>query len=116
MKSDSQGRPSAGAWNWRFTWSSGQGEALSLIVCAPARPDNSLRAKLARQPRHGAAGDLEAFPAHLPLDRAHAVDGEVLGEDAGDLGLRSLAEPKGGTLSRLFLSNGQARSRGVASA
>lgn len=30
------------------------------------------------------------FPAHLPPHLAHAIDGEVLGEDAGDLRLQLL--------------------------
>ncbi|MET3528549.1 hypothetical protein ABID41_003691 [Phenylobacterium koreense] len=38
MKSDSHSRFGAGAWNWRFTWSSGQGAALSLIVVRTGLP------------------------------------------------------------------------------
>lgn len=48
VKSDSHSRSGARAWNWRFTWSSGKGGAMSLIVvrtglpritpCSPSSP------------------------------------------------------------------------------
>ncbi|GAB4073435.1 hypothetical protein GCM10028812_53800 [Ancylobacter sonchi] len=87
MKSNSYRRSGAGAWNWRLTWSSGQSEAWSLIVVRTGGPYHSLQAKLALPRRRRVAGDLEAFPAHMPPELAHTIDGEVLGEDPGDLGL-----------------------------
>jgi hypothetical protein len=53
-------------------------------------PDHPLQAKFAHQPLHGPAGRLETLSPHLPPDLAHAVDGEVLGEDPGDLWLEGL--------------------------
>ena len=50
--------------------------------------DDALKADRPHQARHGAAGDLEALPPQLPPDLAHAIDLEVLGEDAADLGLQ----------------------------
>ena len=50
--------------------------------------DHPLEAHLAHQPLHGATRDSEPFPQQLTPDLAHAVDGEVVREDAGDLGLQ----------------------------
>jgi hypothetical protein len=50
--------------------------------------DDALQARAAHQARHGAARHVEAFAHHLPPDLPHAVNLEVLGEDAGCLGLQ----------------------------
>ena len=55
--------------------------------------DSALEAHLPHQPLHGAACDGEPFPPQLPPDLAHAVDGEVLRKDAGDLGLQLQVAP-----------------------
>ena len=47
-----------------------------------------LEAHLTHQPFHGAACHREPFPPQLTPDLARPVDGEVLREDAGDLGLQ----------------------------
>ena len=48
-----------------------------------------LQAHLPHQPLNSAASDIEAFPLQLPPHLAHAVDTEVLFEDASDLDLKS---------------------------
>ena len=48
------------------------------------------------QPRHRAAGDVEAFAPQLPPDLARAVDPEVLREDAPDLNLQCVVPPRPG--------------------
>jgi hypothetical protein len=53
-------------------------------------PGSALKAKLAHPPRDSASSHLETLPPHLPPDLAHAIDGEVLGENTGDLGREGL--------------------------
>jgi len=48
-----------------------------------------LQTHVPHQSRHCATGDIEAFVLGLPPDLAHAVDGEILIEDASDLDLQS---------------------------
>ena len=55
-----------------------------------------LQAHVPHQPRHRAAGDLDALPPELPPDLAHAVDAEVLIEDAPDLDLQRGIPPGAG--------------------
>ena len=79
----------AGAWNCRLTWSSGHGAALSLIVVRTGLPRiDALQAHGSHQPRHRAAGNLDALALQLPPDLAHAIDPEVLLEHAPNLGLQ----------------------------
>jgi hypothetical protein len=47
----------------------------------------ALQAQLTHQPLHGAAGHGDPFTVQLPPDLAGAIDTEVLGMHAGDLGL-----------------------------
>src|SRR3546814_17921309 len=49
--------------------------------------DHACQAHLAHQPFHRTAGDLKAFPHHLPPNHPHTEHREVLGEYADDLGL-----------------------------
>ena len=51
--------------------------------------DDTPQAHLTHQPLHRAAGDGEALPLQLSPDLSRAVDGEVLGEHPGDLGLQT---------------------------
>jgi len=48
-------------------------------------PDRPFKTHLTHQPGDGAAGDVEALPPQLPPDLAHAIDPEVLLEDAPNL-------------------------------
>src|SRR6187551_3553518 len=50
--------------------------------------DDPLQAHVPHQPRHRATGNIEAFALELPPDLAHAIDPEVLIEDAPDLDLQ----------------------------
>lgn len=50
--------------------------------------NDALQPHAAHQSRHGAARHVEAFAHHLPPDLPHAINLEVLGEDAGGLGLQ----------------------------
>jgi hypothetical protein len=67
-------------------------------------PDHSRQAHLAHQPRDRTAGDGHALPHHLPPDLAHAVDREVLGEHARDLGLEGRILPCPRRQARRILS------------
>ena len=100
----------AGAWNCRFTWSSGQGAALSLIVVRTGLPRiDTLQAHRSHQPLDGAAGHRDALPVELPPDLAHAVDAEVLREHALDLGFRAPRPASPGPTA----CSGSARLRGM---
>ena len=59
------------------------------------------------QPRHGAAGDIEALAAHLPPDLAHAVNLPVGVENALDLGPKRLIPPGTVRQSRRISTLGQ---------
>ena len=48
--------------------------------------DRALKAQIPHQPLDRAAGDGELLKSHLPPDLAHAVNTEILGEDAQNLG------------------------------
>ena len=86
MKSETHSAFGRGAWNWRLTWSSGHGAALSLIVVRTGLPRiTPCKPHASHQPLHGAAGNVKALALQLPPDLAHAIDVEVLREDAGDL-------------------------------
>jgi hypothetical protein len=50
--------------------------------------DNPLQTHVPHQSRHHATGNIEAFALELTPDLAHAVDGEVLIEDAPNLDLQ----------------------------
>ena len=50
--------------------------------------DNPLQTHVPHQSRHRATGSIEAFALELAPDLAHAVDGEVLIEDASNLDLQ----------------------------
>jgi hypothetical protein len=50
--------------------------------------DDPLQTHVPHQSRHCATGNIEAFTLELPPDLAHAVDAEVLIEDAPDLDLQ----------------------------
>lgn len=52
--------------------------------------DSPFKAHFPHQSGDGASGDVEAFPLELPPDLAHAIDAEVLLEDAPHLGLQRL--------------------------
>src|ERR1700751_6353627 len=58
--------------------------------CGPDRlaPHDALQAHRPHQTRHGAAGDRNPFPAELSPDLADAIDAEVFGVHAPDLGLQ----------------------------
>ena len=56
-------------------------------------PGHACQAHLADQPRDRTASAGHARPYHLPPDLAHAVDCEVLGEHACDLGLQGPIVP-----------------------
>lgn len=58
--------------------------------------DDPLKTHLPHQSRHGATGNIEAFPLELPPDLAHAVDGEVLVEHAPNLDLQGSIQPGAG--------------------
>ena len=47
--------------------------------------DHAPQTHASHQPPHGAAGNVKALALQLPPDLAHAIDLEVLREDAGDL-------------------------------
>lgn len=55
--------------------------------------DYPLQTQIAHQPLDGASGHSEALAVHLPPDLTHAVNAEILGEDAHDLGLQALIAP-----------------------
>ncbi|SMP06296.1 hypothetical protein SAMN06265374_0774 [Roseibium denhamense] len=50
--------------------------------------DDPLKPHRPHEPGHGAAGNIEALPLQLPPDLAHAIDSEVLLEDAAYLYLQ----------------------------
>jgi hypothetical protein len=50
--------------------------------------NGSLQIHVPHQSRHCATGNIEAFTLELPPDLAHAIDPEVLIEDAPDLDLQ----------------------------
>ena len=89
MKSDSQSLFGAGAWKtpvhmvaraWsRFILHRGADRLAA---------DDAVEAEVGHQPFDRAARDAEAFAQHLTPDLACAIDLEVLGEDALDLGLQ----------------------------
>ena len=60
-------------------------------------PDRPPKAHVPHQPGHRTARDGEALPPQLPPDLAHAIDAEVLLEDASDLDfqIRVAADPLG---------------------
>ncbi|MGY3146408.1 hypothetical protein ACVWYQ_003407 [Bradyrhizobium sp. USDA 3397] len=61
----------------------------SLIVVLTGLPrDNPLQTHVPHQSRHRATGYIEAFALELAPDLAHAVDEEVLIEDAPNLDLQ----------------------------
>ena len=53
--------------------------------------DHPLQAHLPHKQLNSAASDIEAFPLQLPPHLAHAIDTEVLFEDASDLTLRAIS-------------------------
>jgi len=85
----------------------------SLVADSCARgfaPYHPLQTQIAHQARDSATSGDKALTVHLAPDLAHAINAEILGEDAHDLGLQILIPPSTRRSSRFSRSKAFSRS------